>query len=84
MAQREEVVGTSAIEALRQMRRLPVRLNREIPWGRSIGCALLMGVLLTGIAVGFGSLLRHGSHMFKMTRGSRGSSLASLASSGCV
>lgn len=58
MADSDEMVGTSAIEALRQTRRLPVRLKRENPWGRAIGCALFLGVALTGIAVGVGLLIR--------------------------
>ncbi len=57
MADSDEI-GTSAIETLRRARRLPVRLKREIPWGRSIGCALFMGLLLTSVAFGFGSLVR--------------------------
>lgn len=62
MSERDEAAGTSAIEALRQTRRLPVRLNREIPWGRSIGCALVMGSLLTSVAIGFGSMNRRFPH----------------------
>ncbi len=57
-----EQIGTSAIETLRQTRRLPVRLKREIPWGQSIGCALFMGLLLTGVAIGFGSLVLRFPH----------------------
>jgi phosphotransferase system glucose/maltose/N-acetylglucosamine-specific IIC component len=61
MADSDEI-GTSAIEALRQTRRLPFRLKREIPWGRSIGCALFIGMSLTGVAIGVGYLVRRLPH----------------------
>lgn len=40
----------SAIEVERATRRLPVRLQREQPWGQAIGCALFLGLLLMAIA----------------------------------
>jgi len=52
MESSEPSIGTSAIEAERSARRLPVRLKREHPWGRAIGCALFMGLFLMGLAGG--------------------------------
>lgn len=54
----DDSVGTSAIEAERNARRLPVRLKREHPWGRAIGCALFLGLLLMGLAGGALALAR--------------------------
>lgn len=49
----------TAIEQQRQIRRLPVRLQREQPWGRDIGCALFIGLLLSAIAGGAVLLVRN-------------------------
>lgn len=57
MAANDRTTGNSAIDIQRETRRLPVRLMRDTPWGRSIGCALLMGLLLTGFSTGMGLLI---------------------------
>ena len=63
MTEADRAVGNSAIEIQRQTRRLPVRLTRDTPWGRAIGCALFLGLILTGIASGVGFLIRqHPTH----------------------
>lgn len=49
----------TAIEQQRQTRRLPVRLKREQPWGRAVGCALFIGVLLSAIAGGAALVVRN-------------------------
>lgn len=49
--------GTSAIEVERNTRKLPIRLHRETPWGRAIGCSLTLGLLMFLIAGGAGYLV---------------------------
>lgn len=58
MGNLDDSVATSAIEAERSARRLSVRLKREHPWGRAIGCSLIGGLLLMGLAGGILVLAR--------------------------
>lgn len=58
MGNLDDSVAASAIDAQRNARRLSVRLKREHPWGRAVGCALFLGLLLMSFAGGFLALAR--------------------------
>lgn len=52
MSDPETSVPLSVIEELRQQRRLPVRLKREVSWSAEAGCAIFIGMFVLAIVGG--------------------------------
>ena len=59
MSDKEVRVPLSVIEELRQRRRLPVRLKREVPWSAEAGCTIFIGMFVLAIVGGLFYALTH-------------------------
>lgn len=53
-------IPDSAIKQLRSLRRLPIRLRRETPWGSGIGLAMILGLLFIPLGVGIALIAMYG------------------------